>query len=218
MAYLKYYWENMKSDLAKVLLVDKKNPELSKALSIKIFSVREDIRDVHLNWYVTYSKEIYTLTFVMWRMRKLKALGYQFTFSDWDNQRNLIVHKCKWLEMQLFKDIEGFAMHTLVRAIQGDPVEPEKAPLKKQKTSKALMMTTLNFQDVKFDKGEPSSLVKLEEDKLYTSFDDIKVEPGVVEPCPNFIFMPSKLQIMKLIMKAAHFVGTAVPQYNPPKK
>ncbi len=117
MAYLKYYWENMKSDLAKVLLADKKNPELSKALSIKIFSVREDIRDVYLNWYVTYSKEIYTLTFVMWRMRKLKALGYQFTFTDWDNQRNLIVHKCKWLEMQLFKDIEGFAMHTLVRAI-----------------------------------------------------------------------------------------------------
>ena len=73
----------MKSDLAKVLLADKKNPELSKALSIKIFSVREEIRDVYLNWYVAYSKEIYTLAFVMWRMRKLKVLDHQFTFSDW---------------------------------------------------------------------------------------------------------------------------------------
>jgi hypothetical protein len=135
----------MKSDLAKVLLADKKNPELSKALSIKIFSVREEIRDVYLNWYVAYSKEIYTLAFVMWRMRKLKALDHQFTFSDWDTQRNLIVHKCKWLEMQLFKDIEGFAMHTLVRAIQGDPVEPEKASIKKQKTSKVSVATSLNF-------------------------------------------------------------------------
>ena len=61
-------------------------------------------------------------------------------------------------------------------------------------------------------------LVKLEEDKLYTSFDDIKVEPGKVEPCPNFIFMPSKLQIMKLIMKSAHFVGMVVPKYNPPSQ
>lgn len=84
MAYLKYYWENMKSDLAKVLMTDKKNAELSKALSIKIFSVREEIRDVYLNWYVAYSKEIYTLTFIMWRMRKLKALGHPFTFEDWD--------------------------------------------------------------------------------------------------------------------------------------
>ena len=73
----------MKSDLAKALLADKKNPELSKALSIKIFSVREEIRDVYLNWYVAYSKEIYALAFVMWRMRKLKVLDHQFTFSDW---------------------------------------------------------------------------------------------------------------------------------------
>ncbi len=73
---MQYYWENMKSDLAKVLLSDKKNPDLSKALSAKIFSVRDEIREVYLNWYIAYSKEIYTLKFVMWRMRKLKALGH----------------------------------------------------------------------------------------------------------------------------------------------
>jgi len=95
--------------------------------------------------------------------------------------------------MYLFKEIEGFAMHTMVRAIQGDPVELEKGSGKKLKNTKPMVGTHINFQDVKFENGEPSSLVKLEEDKLYTSFDDIKVEPVKVENCPNFIFMPSKV-------------------------
>ena len=215
-AYLKYYWENLKTDLAKVLMAEKKASDLANALSIKIFSIREEVRDMYLSWYVVLAKELYTLRFVMWRMRKLKALGHTFTFVNWEQQRDLIVHKCKWLEGQLFMDLDFFAMHTLVRAIQGDPVEPEK-PLKKQKTSK-VVLTSLSFADVKFEK-EPSCLVKLEEEKLYTKFEDIVVEAaGAVEACPNFVFMPSKVQVMKLILKASHFQGLKPPVYVPPTK
>ena len=39
--------------------------------------------------------------------------------------------------MQLFKDIESFALHTLVRAIQGGPVEPEKASIKNKRLPKS---------------------------------------------------------------------------------
>jgi len=81
---MRYYWENLKTDLAKVLLTDKKTAELSKALSIKVFSVKEEIREMFINWYVQLTKELYTLKFVMWRMRKLKALGQPFTFENWE--------------------------------------------------------------------------------------------------------------------------------------
>jgi hypothetical protein len=47
----------------------------------------------------------------------------------------VIIERCKWLESLLFQDLEGFALHTLIRAINGDPIEPEpQGPLKKKKT------------------------------------------------------------------------------------
>jgi hypothetical protein len=54
---------------------DKRNPEPAKALSLRIFTVSEGTRDTFISWYVQYTKEIYTLKFIMWRMRKLKRLG-----------------------------------------------------------------------------------------------------------------------------------------------
>ena len=42
--FFDYYWENMKVDMSKILLSDTKSPEVSKQLSIKIFSINKDTK------------------------------------------------------------------------------------------------------------------------------------------------------------------------------
>ena len=43
--YLEYYWENMKVDMSKVMLSEKKDQKNAKALSLKIFGIDHKIRD-----------------------------------------------------------------------------------------------------------------------------------------------------------------------------
>ena len=93
---------------------DKKNPEAAKQLSLKIFSVRDDARDKFIDWYITYTKEVFLLKYMLWRARKLSYLGQTFNFPMWDPRE--VLRHIKWLEYLLFEDIEAYAMETLMKA------------------------------------------------------------------------------------------------------
>ena len=111
---MKYYWEVLKGDLSRALMSDKKNPEAAKQLSIKIFGVREDTRDLFLNWYIQYTREIYIIKFMNWRCKKMRYMNLPFTFKTWD-PASLHAH-ISWLETNLFEDIENYALETLLKA------------------------------------------------------------------------------------------------------
>ena len=54
--FFDYYWENMKVDMSKVLMSDKKNPEAAKKMSVKIFSISTDTKNKMLHLYAEYCR------------------------------------------------------------------------------------------------------------------------------------------------------------------
>ncbi len=42
-----YYWENLKADISRSLLSDKKNIEIAKQISVQIFAVNDSKRQLY---------------------------------------------------------------------------------------------------------------------------------------------------------------------------
>jgi hypothetical protein len=49
-----------------------------------------------------------------WRCLKMRYLNQPFTFSNWD-PKSMQAH-ILWLELNLFEDIENYALETLLKA------------------------------------------------------------------------------------------------------
>lgn len=64
-----YYWENLKVDIAKVLLQNgESTPILAKNVSYKIFSLTDEARDLFIEKYYDYCKQVFFYKFILWRI------------------------------------------------------------------------------------------------------------------------------------------------------
>lgn len=82
--FLEYYWENMKSDMSKILLADNsKNRDRAKDLSIEIFQIPKQLKAKVLQIYFEFIKWSYLNKYSEWRRNKLEWLGIESKF-EWD--------------------------------------------------------------------------------------------------------------------------------------
>jgi hypothetical protein len=77
MLFLHYYWETMKVDMSRVFNSEKEDSriEASRAVGVKILSIRQPVREKFMKMYVDYCRYIYIYQFITWRVVKLKILG-----------------------------------------------------------------------------------------------------------------------------------------------
>lgn len=67
--FMAYYWENLKVDIAKVLLQNgESTPILAKNVSYKIFSLTDEARDLFIEKYYDYCKQVFFYKFILWRI------------------------------------------------------------------------------------------------------------------------------------------------------
>jgi len=86
----RYYWENLKTEIARCLLADKKNTELAQQISRDIFGLTEAKRELYCNVYTQYKRLTYIIEYMDWRHAKCLQTGQIFKF-DWDQQRQSII-------------------------------------------------------------------------------------------------------------------------------
>ncbi len=79
----RYYWENLKTDLARTLMTDKKNLEFAKQASCQIFSVQEIKREMFCKEYSEYKRLSFVVEYMDWRQAKCLFKNMPFTF-DWE--------------------------------------------------------------------------------------------------------------------------------------
>jgi hypothetical protein len=65
--FLEYYWENMKSDMSKILLSDLKDPEEAKLVSLKVFAIDSSLKFKFVKAFAEYTKCMYNIKFFKWR-------------------------------------------------------------------------------------------------------------------------------------------------------
>ena len=113
--YLKYYWENLKLDMSKIILSDKHDFEASKQLSILVFGIKQSVRDHYIILYSNYCRLVYFLRFLRWRMLKLKFRGITSLMMDWDEEIPKIIQQIKNMESELFSNIDPFAAEIFIK-------------------------------------------------------------------------------------------------------
>jgi ATP-dependent protease Clp ATPase subunit len=86
----RYYWENLKTEIARLLLFDKKNAELAQKISRDIFGLTEAKRELCCTVYTQYRRLTYIIEYMDWRQAKCLQTGQIFKF-DWNQQRLLII-------------------------------------------------------------------------------------------------------------------------------
>lgn len=79
---MQYYWETMKVDMSKMLMAEEKISIAAKAVSIKVFAIKEEVRNRYIELYCEYCKKVFHYKFTMWRIQKLKYLQREILF-DW---------------------------------------------------------------------------------------------------------------------------------------
>lgn len=77
LVFLRYYWETMKVDMSKMLLVDPENKfyEAGKQASCVVFAVNEEKREYYLSNYMEFCRQLFYQKFIIWRKMKLEFLG-----------------------------------------------------------------------------------------------------------------------------------------------
>ena len=198
-----YYWENMKGDLSRILLSDLKQPEEAKKVSTKVFSIPHSVKQQYIRDYSQYVRAIYNIKFFDWRMRKLKYLRQKATFN-FKREIERIQMQIASLEKVLFEDVNKQALEIL---------------MKSDGISRIAMGIRINIQNIKWNlhQSVPSLNPKLFKQVSIVSKDSIQSEdfeesdkededsdiepPG---PCPGLTFLPSKVQLIQMILKAAY--------------
>ena len=66
----------MKIDLSKLLNAHKKDSKESQALSVKIFSISNEVRDSFLTRYLKICDDLHLIKFIEWRRRNRKFQLY----------------------------------------------------------------------------------------------------------------------------------------------
>lgn len=107
---------------------------------------------------------------------------------DWSEEIPEILNKITELENELFDGLEPYAQELLM--------------MNEGKT-KVSLKTKLTMKKIKWNKDY--RLVKIDEKTHSLAKGEIDIDeiddPG---PCPQFVFMPTKVQLMKMILKAAY--------------
>ena len=67
MLLLRYYWENIKVDMSKVLLSDKNDTEAAKQISCRVFAIKEEVSVEFLRNYIEFCRLVFIVKFILWR-------------------------------------------------------------------------------------------------------------------------------------------------------
>lgn len=70
MVFLRYYWQNVKVELSKILIsdkIDRQHLDLCKQVALKIFASTDVQRDAILTSYVDYCRQLYFFRFIKHR-------------------------------------------------------------------------------------------------------------------------------------------------------
>ncbi len=164
------------------------NRGAAKQISCRVFAVREGLRDQVINDYYQYCRLLFILSFINWRLQKLAYKGLPITF-DWQDEIPSIEKQVKQIERQLFDDL--------------DPAAAEIV-MKNDGQTAGNLRTTLPMKKINWQKDY--RLVKIDGKHNFYTLKKI-IEDEAIEdpgPCPPFIFMPTKVQLMKMILKAAY--------------
>ena len=105
---MQYVWSNIKVDLSKILNANTKHAKVAKGISVKIFSIPDDIRDLYLNKYLTLCKELHLIKFLEWRRRNRKfqtCAPQPRKYLDSEIPRYLL--KVEETEKLLFREIDS---------------------------------------------------------------------------------------------------------------
>ncbi|TNV84017.1 hypothetical protein FGO68_gene12642 [Halteria grandinella] len=181
--YIMYYWENLKVDMSKILLSDEKNQAAAKEVSIKVFKITDSLRERFINMYCDYCRLVFMLKFIQWRLQRLIYRRQEIRF-DWTDEIPNIVEKIDKLENDLYGDLNPYAREII---------------MKNEGKTKSSMTTKLNMKKIKWHKDYSMVRRDKSDDSITHS---VEVEdPG---PCPAYLFMPTKVQLMKMILKAAY--------------
>lgn len=72
LCFLQYVWSNIKVELSKILNGNTKHAKVAKQISVKIFSISDDIRDKYLKTYLKLCQDLHMIKFIEWRRRNRK--------------------------------------------------------------------------------------------------------------------------------------------------
>jgi hypothetical protein len=148
-------------------------------------------------------RAIYNIKFFDWRMRKLKYLRQKATFN-FKREIERIQMQIASLEKVLFEDVNMQALEIL---------------MKSDGISRISLGIRINIQNIKWNlhQSVPSLNPKLFRQVSIVSKDsfqsedfeesDLEDEDCDIEPpgaCPGLTFLPSKVQLIQMILKAAY--------------
>lgn len=123
------------------------------------------------------------LKFIQWRLQRLIYRRQEIRF-DWTDEIPNIVEKIDKLENDLFGDLNPYAREII---------------MKNEGKTKSSMTTKLNMKKIKWHKDY--SMVRRDKSDDSVTHNVEVEDPG---PCPTYLFMPTKVQLMKMILKAAY--------------
>ncbi len=70
--FLKYFWSIIKVDMSKILLGNKKNPKEAQKVSVKIFGITDEVRDIFIERFFNYCRNLHLIQFIDWRKKNRK--------------------------------------------------------------------------------------------------------------------------------------------------
>jgi len=188
MVFLQYMWSIIKVDLSKLLNANTKHAKVAKTVSVKIFSISDEMRDLYLNRYLTLCKELHLVKFLDWRRRNRKFQVFApqpRRFLDGEIPRYLV--GIEEAERFLFKDIDP-VIHDCIN---------ESLDMKSNRTKTSMVLKHL--EHIKRTNTNRASFITLEEEEGAQV-----VEITELETPPEFVYMPSKMQMMTMIANAAY--------------
>ena len=59
MIFLQYMWSTLKVDLSHLLNANTKHAKVARSVSVKIFSISDEMRDLYLKRYLTLCKDLH---------------------------------------------------------------------------------------------------------------------------------------------------------------
>jgi hypothetical protein len=190
MVFLQYMWSIIKVDLSKLLNANTKHAKVSKTVSVKIFSISDEMRDLYLNRYLSLCKDLHLVKFLDWRRRNRKfqvCAPKPRRFLEGEIPRYLVA--IDEAERFLFKDLDA-VIHDCIN---------ESLDMKSHRTKTSMVLKHL--EHIKRTNTNRASFITLEEDHKE---EDQFAEILEVEIPPEFVYMPTKMQMMTMIANAAY--------------
>lgn len=208
---MQYYWDVLKLDISKILLSDARNPDYAKSISMKVFAISHETKDDMIKAYCELCRLIFIYKFIHWRLNRLQRLELPIQF-DWGGELPQIKAQIEYYEDYLFGGLEPFAAAILITlSKKGRPNSKTRLSFRKIKWEmKESNISSLSLDgEISIADDEESQPLEVDqalqviEDKHVLRSDDVELQKGYTGPCPTFRFMPTKVQFIKMIVKAA---------------